>query len=442
MPTYRRKYIFALKTIHVRICSEQIYPQKKVIIMNTKKFWTLRYTIINMMYFAAFCTIHAYANAILTDRGFSTTQIGLMLAIANIVAVFGQPIVAGIVDKSKVITNRRVIILCSLILLAGSTLLLIIKDSKITIFIIYAIIYSLQFVFQPLMIAMNFEYQALGCKINFGLSRGMGSAGFAFTALFLGMWVNNAADSAGVIRYIPYVSIVVLSIMAIVTFFFKLPENVSDETLKSSLEDEGTPTNNIIAFIRKYPKYMLFLLGGACCFFAHNLINDFMIQIINNLNIDEAHLGYSNFFQAILELPMMAISGILLKKFNIKITLIFTSVAFFVKTLIMYFAVGISGLYISQSFQFFAYALFIPAAAYYSDKVMEKYDMVKGQALISCFITISAVFSSIVGGRILDSYEGYEGVSPMLFTGLIVAGIGVIITILSMIGKTPKTQKE
>lgn len=399
-----------------------------------KKFWTLRYTLINMMYFAAFCTIHAYANAIMTNKGFTTTQIGIMLAIANIVSVIGQPVVAGIIDKSRTITNRRVIMISSLILLIGSALLLVIDNSKAIIFIIYALIYALQFVYQPMMIAMSFEYQAAGCKINFGLSRGMGSAGFAFTALFLGMWVNNAADSSKVIEYIPYVSIVVLAIMIVITFFFRLPDEYSVNDLSENSESEGQPTNNIFAFIKKYPKYMLFLLGGACCFFAHNLINDFMIQIINNLNIDEAHLGYSNFYQAILELPMMAISGLLLKKFNIKITLIFTSVAFFVKTLIMYFAVGIGGLYISQSFQFFAYALFIPAAAYYSDKVMEKYDMVKGQALISCFITISAVFSSLVGGKILDSYEGTSGVGPMLFTGLIVAGVGVVITILSMIG--------
>ena len=66
-------------------------------------------------------------------------------------------------------------------------------------------------------------------------------------------------------------------------------------------------------FARTYPAFMIFLLATICFYFAHNMINDFMIQIIRNLGGGEKELGYSNFLQAILELPVMALIGIVMK---------------------------------------------------------------------------------------------------------------------------------
>ena len=60
--------------------------------MNRKPFlWTLRYSLINITYFAAFCTIHAYAAVYLLANGFSNTQVGILLAVANIVSAVFQP---------------------------------------------------------------------------------------------------------------------------------------------------------------------------------------------------------------------------------------------------------------------------------------------------------------------------------------------------------------
>ena len=54
------------------------------------------------------------------------------------------------------------------------------------------------------------------------------------------------------------------------------------------------------------------------------MINDFMIQIIRHLGGGEKELGYSNFLQAILELPVMALIGFVLKKISSGKMLIFS----------------------------------------------------------------------------------------------------------------------
>ena len=98
------------------------------------KNWTLRYSLINIFYFVAFATIHGFAAVFLLNRGFSNTEVGIALALANILSVIGQPIVAGIVDRSRLVTNRRVLMAAAAIMLFGSLALCFISAPKPVIF--------------------------------------------------------------------------------------------------------------------------------------------------------------------------------------------------------------------------------------------------------------------------------------------------------------------
>ncbi|MCR5595366.1 MAG: MFS transporter [Lachnospiraceae bacterium] len=405
---------------------------------SSKGFWTLRYTLINVTYFAAFCTIHAYAAVYLLAHGFSNTEVGILLAIANVISAIIQPVIAGIIDKPGPLTNRRFILIAVLTIMAGSILLMLVQDNKVIIFIVYALIYMIQFAYQPVMTALCFEYQKAGCDIYYGLARGLGSAGFAVTAALIGGMV----EKQGVFLLL-IVNVVVMIISAVVVFAFKKPEvkevtvlDEADENAKKAMgtgsDSQAQPSyvahNNIFDFAKTYPAFMLFLLGAICFFFAHNMINDFMIQIIRNLGGGETELGYANFLQAILELPVMALIGVVLKKISSDKLLLFSGVSFLIKTIIMFLAVSLVGMYVSQSFQLFAYAVFIPASAYYVSSTMEELDQVKGQAYISSAITVGGVFSNLISGAVLDNF----GVKPMLLMGTVVCAIGVVIAFVAM----------
>ena len=173
---------------------------------------------------------------------------------------------------------------------------------------------------------------------------------------------------------------------------------------------------------------MLYLAGVICFFFAHNMINDFMIRIVNELGGNETELGYANFLQAILELPVMALIGFVLKKINAEKLLMISGLAFFIKILILVFAKNMPVMYLSQSFQLFAYAVFVPAGAYYVSKTMDEFDQVKGQAFITSAITIGGVFSNLISGVILD----HSGIRAMLITGSTVCAAGVLIAVIAM----------
>ena len=391
----------------------------------------------------AFCTVHAYAAVYLLDRGFTNTQIGLLLAVANITSALAQPMVASLIDRQGIFTNRNVMIICAGIIAAGSALLLVADTNKILVFIVFALIYMIQFTYMPVMTALNFEYQNHGINIIYGLARGLGSAGFAITSALVGGIVEREG-----VRILLYLNIVIMAVQIIIVYFFKLPKDAktgdfasanitedgktgdvarSDESANDKNSEEEA--SSLTAFLGKYPAFVLMLAGTVLIFFTHNMLNDYLIQIVRPLGGSEKHLGYATFIAAFLELPTMAAMTFFSKKLSMRVMLVISGIAFTVKALIMTLATNIPMVYISQSMQLLAYAVFIPASAYYVSQNISEADQVKGQAFVTSCFTLSGVFSSLLCGVILD----HMGVKAMLVIGLIVSVAGAALLTRAML---------
>ena len=217
--------------------------------------------------------------------------------------------------------------------------------------------------------------------------------------------------------------IIFLTIALIVLFFFKKPAVKASEPAKDEVAH-----NNLFSFIKTYPGFMLFVLGAVCFFFAHNAINDYMIQIITPLGGTEAQMGTAVFIAAILELPTMALIDKVMKKISCRNLLLIAGAAFLIKTLLMLTAPNMAVVYISQAMQMFAYAVFIPVSAYFVNQTMKRLDQVKGQAYVNVSITLGGVFSSLVCGRLLD----IKGPNFMLTLSLVVTTIGLAIAFIAL----------
>lgn len=403
--------------------------------MGKKHFWTLRYTLINVTYFAAFCTLHAYAAVYLLDRGFSNTQIGILLAVANVTSALAQPFVAAVIDKGGLFTNRNVIMICAGIIAAGSLLLLLADSNRIVVFSIYALIYMIQFTYMPVMTALNFEYTNAGANIFYGLARGLGSAGFAVTSAFIGGVVERNG-----VRVLLYFTIAVMLIQFVVVWFFRIPHDAekgqagnTDDAAEPSKDippaaDGADNSSSIREFVVKYPAFMLMLVATVFLFFTHNMLNDYLIQIIRPLGGTESNLGIATFVAALLELPTMALITVVSRKVSMKALLILAGISFTIKAGIMLAATNIPLVYASQAMQMLAYAVFIPAAAYYVSENIAKNDQVKGQAFVTSCFTLAGVFSSLICGVILDT----KGVGTMLVTGCVISVIGTVLITVSM----------
>ncbi len=411
-----------------------------IISMNEKKhFWTLRYTLINVTYFAVFCTVHAYAAVYLLDRGFTNTQIGILLAVANVASAFLQPVVASLIDRQGIATNRNVCMCCAAIIAVGSALLLVADHNRIVVFVVYALIYMVQFTYMPVMTALNFEYTKAGANIFYGLARGLGSAGFAITSAIIGKVIEMRG-----VRVLLYVNIAIMLIQVVIIYFFRLPKDQNGSLEKSSgqASDQSAETTNerpdgMLQFLRRYPSFTIMLLATILLFFTHNMLNDYLIQIIRPLGGSESHLGIATFLAALLELPTMAVISLISKKVSMRILLIISGISFTVKVVIMLIASSIPLVYASQAIQMFAYAVYIPAAAYYVSDNIASTDQVKGQAFVTSTFTLAGVFSSLICGIILDKL----GVRHMLVIGTIISIAGTALIVYAMC-RRDETVKE
>ena len=178
---------------------------------------------------------------------------------------------------------------------------------------------------------------------------------------------------------------------------------------------------------------MLLVLAITMTFISHVLINNYFIQIVENVGGNTKDMGMVVGYAAAIELPVMAIFSLLSRKFRCSSMLRFSLLFFVIKTALTAIATNVGMLFLAQTMQFGAYALFIPASIYYVNQIIEETDLVKGQAFITLAITIAGVLASLVGGIILDG----AGVYAMLYVGVLASIIGFILS-LPAISKTPK----
>ena len=91
------------------------------------------------------------------------------------------------------------------------------------------LIYMIQMAYQPIIIAMNFEYAEKGCSINFGLARGLGSVGFAVYSPILGTLLEHHSVS---VIHIGDALVLTVGLLFLLTF------KLSDKSEVPALLDE------------------------------------------------------------------------------------------------------------------------------------------------------------------------------------------------------------
>lgn len=396
----------------------------------TSRSLTIKYALLQSTYWISECIIYSFAAIYLQYKNFNNTQIGIVLSLSAILSIILQPVVSAFADKSKKKTVRNIILILLLIVFTFAIILNINTNSLVLVGSVFVIINAIQFTLNPLLNSYALEFINNGYDFNFGLARGMASVAFAITSLFLGYGVSKFGASIIVPLFL--ISYVFLFLAA---YFFRIKDrekgmlnlSVSDRQ-KDDSDKNSNPPASIFGFFLKYKRFTLMLVGVTMLFYAHSLINTYLINIMENVGGDSSDMGISLTIAATLELPTMAAFVFLIKKFKCH-TLIKTSSFFFlVKSFTILIAPNIFTVHLSQAFQMFAFALFTPASVYYVNSIINKEDRNKGQAMLGvATLGISGTIANITGGTLLDT----KGVSHMLLIGFIVSILGFIIICFS-----------
>lgn len=391
--------------------------------------YNLEYAVMNGLNWMVFCATFTFAGVFLLGRGYSSTELGLILAAGNLLALPIQTVLADVADRSRRVTLLGLIAGMLLVLLALAAGSFFLPEKSLALTVVYTLSLAGTQAVQPLVNSFSFYLSSWAAPINFGVCRSMGSVSYAVTSLL----IARAAEQFGP-RAVPAAALIlfVLMLLIMMVFYFQR-KNATLQEAKPSVKTAGESVG-LAAFFRKYPRYGLFLSGVALIFVGHSFINNFTIQLVEHVGGGTEEMGRLGAVMAVLELPGMLGFGFLLRKVRCS-SVIKTAMALFtVKVTLTCLAGSIPTLYGATMFQVATYGLFIPASVQYALDVTEPQDAVKGQAFVTAMLTLGTVVSSLIGGRLTDLF----GVSTamMVFSVMSLAG-----SVLGIAG-VQKTEKQ
>ncbi len=380
---------------------------------------TANYALIQCIINMAYCCIINFAAVFLLARGFSNSEVGLTLTIANGLALVTQPLIATFADKTHRFTLRQIV--AGLLLICGlAALLLMVTPALLLPTALLYILLICAFNSQgSLVVALALDHINTGVPINFSLARGIGSFAFAVLALLLG----NLTNRYGAEIIMPVgIAISLVGVMVVATF----PKAAQPTAHGSAATAEQAV--GFGEFARRNGRFMALLGSVTLLYFSHALINTYTIQIVKHVGGSTANMGLVSAIGGFLELPAMALFPLLMQRFNHAGAILKWSGLFFVlKALLTLLAPSVGWLYVAQCSQFFAYALFTPASVYYVNQVIREADKVKGQAGMNMALGVSGMIGNFLGGFMLDASGG---VSFMLTVGLAVSLVGLVLVVI------------
>ncbi len=379
----------------------------------------LHYAGVHGSYWMIYGVIGSFSSVFLLGRGFSNTQIGIMLALCNVLAVMLQPILADTADRSKRISSYTIMKCGAVLMMLFIAALLIIKSKSLILASAFVATFTLLHVLQPFCNSIITNLEETGANINFGACRAVGSGTYAMLMLFLGTLVERFGSPV-----IPISGLVTVAAFFVIIVNTESANKRYTKPAEARRRDEAKEIR-LADFVRRHKMFLVMSVGVTGIFFGNAVLNNYLAQITMAVGGGSGDTGRIYSLLAFVEIPTMVIFDRLRKRFTCASMLKFSSFAFVAWLGACAAARNVTMLLAAQALQPFSFALFLPAIVRFISDTMDKGEAVKGQTLFTTSTTGSAIFASIIGGFILDKSSPFV----LTVTGTAVTLAGALIVL-------------
>lgn len=409
-----------------------------------KRLLNLEYAGVHGFYWMIYGVVCSFASVFLLSRGYDNSQIGLILAAGNVAAVFLQPLLADLADRSKKISLIGLTELAAVVMAVLMALLFVMNRATLALAAVFLLLLAWVTALQPLFNSLAFKLEESGHKINFGVARSMGSLAYSIMCAFLGTLAEKHGVSILPLTGELLLALLFITLLLLARHFRQAVENRrsaaanadtaglygmsrdagdADEERNRSREE---PDIDLRQFIRRNKLFMLISLGVGGIFFSNAVFNNFMLQIVEGVGGNSEDMGRVLSLMAFLEIPPMFFFSRVHMRFSCQTLLKLAALCFTIKVVWTLLAQSVLMVFAAQFFQLLSFGLFLPAMVVFIDELMERGEAVKGQALYTIVITVSTVFASLTGGFLLD----LGGSKALLLAASLVTAAGTLLFIL------------
>lgn len=372
-----------------------------------------------------FGACNSFAAIFLLARGYTNSQIGLILALGNVFSVLLQPFMGDLGDRSKKLTVFNIMEGIGLILAALMILLFVQKKNGPALALTYLLAIGWIRVLEPFCNALSGKLEEKGAKINFGACRSMGSLCYAILTATLGYLVEKLG-----VQVLPVSGALVSLSFLVAVILVSKTYNKSFGSLRAEKREKervgGTKEITLKDFIKRHPMFLLLSLGILGLFYGNNTVNIYMAQIASAVGGDSSDTGRIFSLLAFMEIPTMLLFSKINSKFPCRKLMKFSAAAFVLWIGCCTLARSVTSLLAAQIFQAFGFALFLPAVVKFIGDTMERGEAIKGQTTFTAVATTGGIFASLLGGIMLD----LGGAKLLTAFGTVITIVGALMVIL------------
>lgn len=379
-----------------------------------KKNLTLRYTVQQMAYWAAAAGVMSFATAYLLAKEFPASQVGVLLASGNLLSCLMQPVLAQRADRTGGDILKKLIVAMSLMSALCFGLLPVLPLPRLVFGLLYLLGVFFLDAMLPLLNAISVAYNNCGCRINYGLGRGIGSFAFSVAALVIGEVI--AAWGAD---WMIALAVALLIAHAAATLGYPALGDV-----RAAVQGAAqTECCSLPVFFGRYRWYCASLVGVALLAMFHAMTENYLIETVKPLGGDSGSVGVALFIATLIEMPVLVWFDQVRRRICDTWLLKIAGISFLVKAVLFLLAGSVMEIYMLQLLQATSYAFLSPTQLYYANRRVAPADMVKGQAFITASYALGCALGNFTGGQLLHFFS----LRIMLWSGVGIALLGTAI---------------
>ena len=367
----------------------------------------LSYVILFFFYDLAFALFSALISVYLIGKGYSASQVSLLISAASLANMVTQPIIGNLTERFGMRPVNMVLFAASCFA-AG---LFVMAPNFAIIVIAYALMNLIMNGVNPVV-----ERMATSSPYSYGSVRMWGSIGFAAGTQLTGLLYDHIAPVA------PYVAFILAMLLAILGFWGTNPRVPEAET--ANIENDGEPVSTKDLLTNKLFLYYLVLqvLFAAVTGAAYS----FCAAYLTDKGLDASLASTFLAVAALIEIPLLLFSSKFMDKISNKALLLGVFAMVVIEMVIYGLNMPLPLIIVATFIGRHPPAIInIMTNMKVVNTIVDPRQQITGLALVKTCQSFGTIISNNIGGRIADA-AGYPAMFMFLLAMIAVGLVGVV----------------
>ena len=367
----------------------------------------LSYVILFFFYDLAFALFSALISVYLIGKGYSASQVSLLISAASLANMVTQPFIGSLTERFGMRPVNMVLFGASCF--AGG--LFVIAPNFAIIIVAYALMNLIMNGVNPVV-----ERMATSSPYSYGSVRMWGSIGFAAGTQLTGLLYDHIAPVA------PYVAFIFAMLLAILGFWGTNPRVPEAET--ANIENDGEPVSTKDLLTNKLFLYYLVLqvLFAAVTGAAYS----FCAAYLTDKGLDASLASTFLAVAALIEIPLLLFSSKFMDKISNKVLLLGVFAMVVIEMVIYGLNMPLPLIIVATFIGRHPPAIInIMTNMKVVNTIVDPRQQITGLALVKTCQSFGTIISNNIGGRIADA-AGYPAMFMFLLAMIAVGLVGVV----------------